>query len=76
MPIRQARIRPLNSPAGPLPTGATGTRFPLSAGSARCIQEADFNQIFDAGPAILECVNGIFPLPAAEMRAARPWSEP
>jgi hypothetical protein len=50
----------LNSPAGPLPTGATGPRFPLTAGLARCIQEADFNQISDADPAILECVNGFF----------------
>jgi hypothetical protein len=45
MSIRQARIMPLNSTAGPLPTSVTGARFPLSAGSARCIQEADFNQI-------------------------------
>jgi peptide/nickel transport system ATP-binding protein len=50
----------LNSTAGPLPTGATGDRFPLTAGSARCIQEDDFNQIFDADPAIRGCVNIVF----------------
>ena len=60
MSIQQAQTMLLNSTAGPLPTGATGTRFPLTAGSAGCIQEADFTQIFDAEPAILGCVNRIF----------------
>ena len=60
MSIQQAETMRLNSPAGPLPAGATGTRFPLTAGSARGIQEADFNQIFDADPAILGCVNRVF----------------
>jgi hypothetical protein len=60
MSIQQAQTMPLNSIAGPLPTRATGIRFPLTAGSARCIQEADFNQIFDADPAILGCVNTVF----------------
>jgi hypothetical protein len=60
MSIQQAKTMLLNSTAGPLPTGATGTRFPLTVGSARCIQEADFNQIFDANPAILGCINGFF----------------
>jgi hypothetical protein len=50
----------LSSIAGPLPTGAIGPRFPLTAGSARCIQEADFNQILVADPAILGCVNRVF----------------
>jgi hypothetical protein len=58
--LDQAQTMPLNSTAGPLPTGETGTRFPLTAGSARCIQEADFDQIFDADPAILGCVNTVF----------------
>jgi hypothetical protein len=46
MSIQQAQATLLNSTAGPLPTGATGTRFPLTVGANRCIQEADFNQIF------------------------------
>lgn len=60
MSIQQAQTMLLNSTAGPLPTGATGTRFPLTAGSAGCIQEADLNRILDADPAILGCVNRIF----------------
>ena len=60
MSIQQAEAMLLNSTAGPLPTGATGTRFPLTGGSSRCIQEADFNQIFDVDPAILGCVNTVF----------------
>ena len=60
MSIQQGQTMLLISTAGPLPTGATGARFPLTAGSARCIQEADFNRIFDADPAILGCVNKVF----------------
>jgi hypothetical protein len=32
MSIQQAKTMLLNSPAGPLPAGATGTRFPLTVG--------------------------------------------
>src|ERR1700747_203991 len=60
MEIQQTGTIPLNSPAGPLPTGATGARFPLTAGLARYSQEVDLNQIFNTGPAILECVNEFF----------------
>jgi hypothetical protein len=52
MSIQQAKTMRLNSTAGPLPAGATCIRFPLTAGSARGIQEAELNQIFDDDPAI------------------------
>src|SRR6516225_5916625 len=60
MSIQQSKTMPLNSAAGPLPTGGTGTRLPLTAGSCRCIQEADLKHIFDADPAILGCANTVF----------------
>src|SRR6516164_6976104 len=69
--IQQAQTIPLNSTAGPLPTGATGTQFPLTVGSARCIQEADFNSIFDADPPILWCVNTVFRCRQRKCRADR-----
>jgi hypothetical protein len=50
MSIRQARIMPLNSTAGPLPIRTTGTRFPLTAGSVRCIQEVDLKRILMPAP--------------------------
>jgi hypothetical protein len=39
MSIQQGQTMLLNSTASLLPTGATSTRFPLTAGSARGIQE-------------------------------------
>jgi hypothetical protein len=41
MSIQQAETMLLNSTAGPLPTGATGTRFPLTVGSAPAISREE-----------------------------------